>query len=96
MTWFKFSICLALLYTLYYSGLIFWELLRARRKPAGDDTPELTFAEDASPPQTITEEALPAADLQSSSVVSSGGVLIKEIFKLAQEEAIEYIRPVSF
>lgn len=96
MTWFKFSMWLAVIYAAYYGALIVAELLRARRILAGEETNELTFVEDTIPAKAVfADEPSPAA-AQSSPVVSSGGVSLREIFRLAQEEAIEYIRPVSF
>lgn len=96
MTWFKFTIWLAVIYTLYYGGLILWELMQAGRTPQGDAGNELTFVEDAVPLKAVSDTARSAADTDTSPVVSSGGVKLKDIFRLAQEEAIEYIRPVSF
>lgn len=94
MTWFKFAICLAVLYALYYGLLILWDILQARRGPVNESSLELTFIEDAAP--AIVEMSAQQGTAGTSAVVSSGGVLLKQIFKLAQEEAIDYIRPVSF
>ncbi|WP_158829062.1 hypothetical protein [Mucilaginibacter lacusdianchii] len=96
MTWFQFIIWLAAIYILYYGGLIIWELLQAKRRPFGDDPHELTFVEEFVPLPAESQDHGPAASADVSSVVSSGGVKLKDIFRLAQEEAIEYIRPVSF
>ncbi|QJD95954.1 hypothetical protein HH214_08735 [Mucilaginibacter robiniae] len=95
MTWFKFILWLAVIYTLYYGGLICWELLRTKRMP-GEEQHELTFVDEAVPLKTVPTGESHAAAAAVSAVVSSGGVKIKDIFRLAQEEAIEYIRPVSF
>jgi hypothetical protein len=96
MTWLKFSVCLAVLYLVYYGLLIVWDILRAKREPTSADKNELTFIEDAAPVKVTPDNGNPEPTAQTSSIISSGGVLLKEIFKLAQEEAIEYIRPVSF
>jgi hypothetical protein len=96
MTWLKFSVCLAVLYLVYYGLLIVWDILRAKRESTSDDINELTFIEDAAPAKVTPGNGSPEPTAQTSSIISSGGVLLKEIFKLAQEEAIEYIRPVSF
>jgi hypothetical protein len=96
MTWFKFSMWLAVIYAAYYGALIVAELLRARRILPDEDNIELTFVEETAPAKAVfTAESASAAAI-SSPVVSSGGVSLREIFRLAQEEAIEYIRPVSF
>lgn len=93
MTWFKFLLWLAGGYAVYYLILIGWDLLRSK-KVAGQETNDvLTFVEDIAPQKPVVNEV---ADSTISAIVSSGGVMLKEIFRLAQEEAIEYIRPVSF
>lgn len=96
MTWFNFAVWLAVLYLLYYGILVLWDTLHAGRKQVTEDAQSLTFVEDFLPEkvEAAKESAVTAA--QPDAIIASGGVLIKEIFKLAQEEAIEYIRPVSF
>gem|GEM_PF-6505039 len=87
---------LAVIYAAYYGALIILELLRSKRNPSPEEKMELTFVEETAPAKAVFDETIAAAVALSSPVVSSGGVSLREIFRLAQEEAIEYIRPVSF
>jgi len=93
MNWIKFAIWLSGLYTIYYAAVILWDITRNGRSPAGAASNELTFAEHIEPsrpePEYISEQ-------QGSAMISSGGVSLQQLFMLAREEAIEYIRPVSF
>ncbi|QEM07224.1 hypothetical protein DIU31_028370 [Mucilaginibacter rubeus] len=93
MTWLKFALWLLGIYSLYYAVLIFWDRQRAGKSAQSGDKHELTFVEHIEPIKSFIGELL---DLQTSPIVSHGGVSLKEVFSLAREEAIEYIRPVSF
>lgn len=93
MTWLKFILWVLGLYTLYYTALIFWDRLRAGKSDTTNDKHELTFVEHIEPVKSFIEEM---PDPQTSPIVSHGGVSLKQMFNLAREEAIEYIRPVSF
>jgi hypothetical protein len=92
MTWIKFATWLCGLYIIYYLGIILWDLMKNRLPPSKSGSHELTFSEDIAPLTTIAEYQPEAGD----PVISSGGVSLRQLFNLAREEAIEYIRPVSF
>lgn len=96
MTWINFLTWLAIFYGAYYGLLILWDQMLVRRKPGETASHELSFVEDTGPVTLVSELTELAGSGGSSSVLSSGGQRLKDIFRLAQEEAIEYIRPVSF
>lgn len=94
MTWIKFALWLLGSYTCYYLALIFWDHLRSNRGEPGNDQHELTFVEDIAPVRSLVEEII--GNLKESPVVTSGGVSLKQLFNLAREESVEYIKSVSF
>lgn len=94
MTWIKFALWVLSSYAGYYAALIFWDFLRSSRSEAGNDKHELTFVEDIEPARPIVAEITGTG--KESSVAFSGGVSLKQLFNLAREESVEYIRAVSF
>lgn len=92
MTYLKFALWLLGIYSTYYAALISWDLLCSGRTAAPSSSHELTFTEHFEPVQSAPEPQ----EYGSSSVMSSGGVSLKQLFNLAREESIEYTRPVSF
>ena len=94
MTWLKFTLWLLSLYTIYYVALIFWDNLQSKRGESGNDKHELTFVEDILPVKSLVEEITGSG--KESSVTFSGGVSLKQLFNLAREESVEYIKSVSF
>ncbi|MDB5143377.1 MAG: hypothetical protein JWQ66_2090 [Mucilaginibacter sp.] len=93
MNYLKFTIWLFGLYFIYYTIIILWDLLRTSRNGVKPEEHVLTFAESVAPVQPKFE--LTAEDIKSP-VFASGGVSLKKLFNLAQEEAIEYTSQVSF
>jgi hypothetical protein len=93
MTWLKFALWLSGIYLTYYSALILWDFLRSGKQREEKNSHELSFEEDIEP---IREIAEPSPQIYDSSILSSGGVNLKQLFNLAREEAIEFTRPVSF
>jgi hypothetical protein len=94
MTWIKFALWLLGIYTSYYVTLIFWDNLRTNHGEPGSDKHELTFVEDIHPVQSLVDEIIGSG--KESSVAFSGGVSLKQLFNLAREESVEYIKSVSF
>jgi hypothetical protein len=94
MTWIRFALWLLGIYTSYYVFLIFWDNLRTNRGDTGNDKRELTFVEDIHPVRSLVEEIIGSG--KESSVAFSGGVSLKQLFNLAREESVEYIKSVSF
>ena len=94
MTWIKFALWLLGIYTFYYVALILWDYIRTNRGEPLNDKHELTFVEDIQPVKTPVEELTDTA--KESPVAFSGGVSLKQLFNLAREESVEYIKSVSF
>lgn len=94
MTWIRFAFWLLGIYTIYFTALISFDYLHENRGEPENDTPELTFVEDIAPVKTPVEEITGFA--KGSPVTSSGGVSLKELFNLAREESVEFIKSVSF
>lgn len=94
MTWIKFVLWLLGIYTTYYVALVLWDYLRTNRGEAAADKHELTFVEDINPIKSLLEEVTGSG--KESSMAFSGGVSLKQLFNLAREESVEYIKSVSF
>jgi hypothetical protein len=100
MNWLHFLSWVAGLYLVYYLALILFDYSRSK-KPSAEATGELTFTEDIQP-KTIDHlpdkaEAPPKPVPKTESpILGSGGVSLKSLFSLCQQEAIIYTRPVSF
>ncbi|GGA95559.1 hypothetical protein [Mucilaginibacter rubeus] len=94
MNWIKFTVWLLGIYTCYYAILILWDLFRAKHTGHPDDKQELTFIPDDEPVHMVQDE--PAALRTESPVIASGGVSLKDLFNLARDESVEYIKAVSF
>lgn len=94
MTWIKFTFSLLCIDTIYYAVLILWDYLRTGRGETGNEKHELIFVEDIEPVQVRAEEV--NGNGKGSPVAFSGGVSLKELFNLAREESVEYIKAVSF
>jgi hypothetical protein len=93
MTWIKFALLLSGIYAIYYTTLISWDFLRSKNHPADEKFHVITFEEHHEPVREIPEGG---TEIYDSSVLSSGGVSLKQLFNLARAEAIEFTRPVSF
>ncbi|MCC8407716.1 hypothetical protein LJ707_02165 [Mucilaginibacter sp. UR6-1] len=93
MNWMKFILWLSVIYLAYYGAVLLWDFLRSGKLPPDEKSEIISFDEDAEPAQEISA---PQPEIYDASVLSSGGVSLKQLFSLAREEAIEYIRPVSF
>ena len=89
----KFALTLGAVYLIYYALIIAWDFLRSKKLPAEDHSHVITFEDHHEPVREVTE---PEAEIYDSSVLSSGGVSLKQLFNLARAEAIEFTRPVSF
>lgn len=93
MSWFKFALWLSGLYAAYYLILIAWDHLRTRQVTENDETNELSFSENVNTVTLVPE--LKSADV-TSSIYASGGVSLKSMFNLCRDEAVEYIKQVSY
>jgi hypothetical protein len=93
MNWFKFILWLGGLYTVYYLILIAWDNLRNRRLNDDNEINELSFSEQVDA-VTLTPEL--TSDDIASPIYASGGVSLKNMFNLCRDEAVEYIKQVSY
>ncbi|UOE52575.1 hypothetical protein MTO98_15975 [Mucilaginibacter sp. SMC90] len=93
MNWIKFILWLSGLYTAYYLILIAWDNLRNRQVNIADETKELSFSEDI---EAISLKPELTSGEIGSSLYASGGVSLKNMFNLCRDEAVEYIKQVSF
>lgn len=89
----KFIIWLSIIYIAYYGAVLLWDFLRSRKLPEDEKSRIISFEDEAA---SVQEISAPNAEIYDASVLSSGGVSLKQLFSLAREEAIEYTRPVSF
>jgi len=106
MNWTHFLMLLAALYLLYYLFTILLDISKQKRSgTAGAESNELTFSEHHEPAKLADEPAgVPAVPAErvkkqkpaASEVLSSGGVGITDLFRLAKQEAIIYTQSVSF
>lgn len=99
MNWTHFLLWLAALYGSYYTAVLLSDMMRTGRKAAAlGSNNELTFTEQVAPVElSVTEPmAVTAKPSSSSEMISSGGVPITDLFRLAKQEAILYTRSVSF
>lgn len=94
MTWIKFALWVLGIYASYYTALVFWDYLRTNRGEAANDKHVLTFAEDIEPFKSLLEEMSGSGN--ESPVSYTGGVSLKQLFNLAREESVEYIKSVSY
>jgi hypothetical protein len=98
MNWIHFSIWVAGLYLLYYLVIILLDVAAGKRKPTPAASGELTFSEAVQPQQLQHEpdpEPTPEAKVKPE-IMASGGVTLKDFFRLAKQESIIYTKPVSF
>ncbi|WEA01733.1 hypothetical protein [Mucilaginibacter sp. SJ] len=93
MTWLKFLGWISGIYIVYYLLVAGWDILRQRSSAEKDDEQdELTLAEAVAPVAVGTSEEPRGENV----LFSSGGVNLKQMFNLARDEAIEYVKAVSF
>ncbi|NCD68283.1 hypothetical protein [Mucilaginibacter agri] len=93
MTWLKFALWMGGIYLIYYAAVLLWDFLRSGKQPDAERSHELSFEEHIEP---VREIAGSTPEIYDASVLSSGGVSLKQLFNLAREEVIEYTRPVSY
>jgi hypothetical protein len=93
MNWIRFALWLSAIYLAYYGAVISWDFLRSKKLPDDEKSHILSFEEHTDPIREIPDQQ---PEIYDASILSSGGVSLKQLFSLAREEAIEYTRPVSF
>ncbi|HMI04864.1 MAG TPA: hypothetical protein VK541_20415 [Pedobacter sp.] len=100
MTWINFFTFCGIGYAVYYL-MVFLLDSRAAPEGGGDIPTVLTFSEDVVPEKISLADFGAKADASveakfEPASVGMGGVSIKELFVLAQKDAIQYTRSVSF
>jgi hypothetical protein len=110
MNWLHFLTWIAGIYLSYYLENIIYDFAASKRAPADKSlTNVLTFSEevqiqrlaDGPEKEGLDKVKAGAGDTRikikaESEVIASGGVCLKDLFKLARQESIIYTRPVSF
>lgn len=93
MSYLKFTLWLLSLYFVYYTLLVLWDLFKSRERGPGRQEQELTFAEPVSAIQPAFE---PLPGDHSSAITASGGVSLRQMFNLAQDDAVEFTSQVAY
>jgi hypothetical protein len=102
MNWLHFLLWLAGIYSLYYLTVFLIDTANSRASPTvKGHSNELTFSEDVQPMALVHEPArdavkVPAKVKAEPEVISSGGVILRDLFTLARQESIIYTRTVSY
>ena len=102
MNWLHFLLWVAGIYSLYYLTVFLIDTAKSRASPAAKGhSNELTFSEDVQPKALVHEPGAdavkaPAKVKAEPEVFSSGGVILRDLFRLAQQESIVYTRTVSY
>jgi len=92
MNWLQFLLWVAGLYLAYYLANILLDLTANKDLPAQQH--ELHFSGHTAP-KTV-EHIAEKKNVESSAMIASGGVSLREIFSLARSEQIIYTRAVSY
>ena len=100
MNWITFLSYLGVCYALYYVVVL---AMDSRASPGGNGQPEttvLTFSEQYQTEKVVLEDIQPSVQpgalTASPATVGLGGVSMHDFFALAQTEALQYTRSVSF
>jgi len=106
MNWTQFLLGVTAIYGIYYALNVQYDLFIHRRAPqAADGGNELTFDEDSPPEKVISEpsnrENAPMVTegkpvISSGPVQSTGGIKIKELVSLMQNDVIEYSKAIPY
>jgi len=109
MNWTQFLLSLAAVYALYYLLNIVFDLLRSRAQPSADgEQDELVFSEEHQPqevgtdPPPVSDQQTQDAEPKSRQAISSGplqttgGVSIRQLLTLVQDDLIEYTKAIPY
>jgi len=106
MNWTQFLIGVIAVYGIYYALNVLYDLFIHRRAPTkSDGGNELTFDEDSPPEKVISgptqKEHEPTAKegkpvISSGPLQSTGGINIKELVSLMQNNVIEYTKAIPY
>lgn len=106
MNWTQFLLGITAVYGIYYALNVLYDLFIHRRAPrAADGGNELTFDEDSPPERVIPEpskrenepivtEGKPV--ISSGPLQSTGGINLKQLVSLVQNDVIEYTKAIPY
>ncbi|MFD2285965.1 hypothetical protein GJU39_01360 [Pedobacter petrophilus] len=111
MSWTNFLIVIFIVYLVYYSLNLFFDLFLSPRTPQGEIaedelfftqtfTPELITPDEKIEEVTSVDEAYkkekPITSISTGTVASSGGISLKHLFALAKDNLIEHTRAIPY
>lgn len=106
MNWTQFLLGVTAIYGIYYALNVLYDLFIHRRAPqAADGGNELTFDEDSPPERVIPEPSKRENEpmvtdgkpvISSGPLQSTGGIKIKELVSLMQNDVIEYSKAIPY
>lgn len=100
MNWSTFLCYTGICYATYYLFMLAMDSRRSVKNSGQPETTILTFSEDHPPEKVILEDLKPGlqpGELNNDAAsVGLGGVSMQGLYELAQTEALQYTRSVSF
>ena len=106
MNWTQFLLGVTAIYGIYYALNVLYDLFIHRRTPqVADGGSELTFDEDSPPERVIPEpskrENEPMvtegkAVISSGPLQSTGGINLKQLVSLMQNDVVEYTKAIPY
>ncbi|WP_324759068.1 hypothetical protein [Sphingobacterium thalpophilum] len=106
MNWTQFLLGVTAIYGIYYALNVLFDLFIHRRSPTmTDGVNELTFDEDSPPeriiPKPMQKEHEPTAKegkpvISSGTLQSTGGINLKQLVSLVQNDVIEYTKAIPY
>lgn len=106
MNWTQFLIGLAAVYGIYYALNLLFDLFTHRRAPTkGDGVNELVFPDDPPPERVTPDLPMPEQEprdsggkpvISSGPLQSTGGINLKELVSLVQNDLIEYTKAIPY
>lgn len=105
MNWTQFLLGISAVYGIYYALNVLFDLIVHRRAPrVPDGGNELTFDEDSPPEKVIPEQPKSSERMvtegkpviSSGRLQSTGGINLKELVSLVQNDVIEYTKTIPY
>jgi hypothetical protein len=106
MNWTQFLLGISAVYGIYYALNVLFDLIVHRRAPrVPDGGNELTFDEDSPPEKVIPEQPKSKSErmvtegkpvISSGRLQSTGGINLKELVSLVQNDVIEYTKTIPY
>ncbi|WP_312362445.1 hypothetical protein [Sphingobacterium sp.] len=106
MNWTQFLLGVIAIYGIYYALNVLYDLFIQRRAPRTvDDGHELTFDENSPPERVVSDPSKKEHELiitdgkpiiSSGPLQSTGGINLKELVSLVQNDIIEYTKTIPY